>query len=341
MTQDPMPELPDEVEAGDLDTEVRRSLLGMPKVMADLVARHLVATGALLDSDPERALLHARFARRKAARVGVVREAAGLAAYHAGEWNEALVELRAARRLAGGPGHVAVMADCERALGRPERALDLARTPEARQLPADQAVELRIVVAGARRDMGQLDAAVVELQGADLDPARPQPWSARLFYAYADNLLAADRGEEALRWFINAAQADSEDETDADDRAVELASELGRTIEGTPLPKSTSRAERPAGGTTARAPERSGPASGSPSGDRAAGTAADEPGTPSAEDAGAADTGREEATGTGADGGVPPGGSASPSPEVPSEGNLDGRDHAGEAETEHRPNQED
>ncbi|WP_157163277.1 hypothetical protein [Actinoalloteichus spitiensis] len=335
--REPMPELPDEVDAGDLDTEVRRALLGMPKVMADLVARHLVATGALLDSDPERALLHARFARRKAARVGVVREAAGLAAYHAGEWNEALVELRAARRLAGGPGHVAVMADCERALGRPERALDLARTPEARQLPADQAVELRIVVAGARRDMGQLDAAVVELQGTDLDPARVQPWSARLFYAYADNLLAAGRQEEALRWFVNAAQADSEDETDADDRAVELASELGRTVEGTPLPRSTSREARQAGGTSPRSSERPGPADGTSSGEPGTGRAVDDP----AEAGAPAGAGEEETTGTGAGGAGPSDQAPSPSAEVPPATSLDGRDDPGEAEAGHRPNQED
>ncbi|MGO1056539.1 hypothetical protein [Crossiella sp. CA198] len=178
--------------------------------------------GRLIDEEPEQALAHARFARRKASRIGLVREATGLAAYHAGEWSEALAELRAARRMTGSSGHLAVMADCERALGRPERALELSRSTEAAALTADEAVELRIVAAGARRDLGELDAAVVALQGPDLDVKRRDPWSARLFYAYADNLAAAGRTDEAIQWFISAAEVDDEGETDAAERAIEL-----------------------------------------------------------------------------------------------------------------------
>ncbi|MCO1578006.1 hypothetical protein M8C13_19835 [Crossiella sp. SN42] len=186
------------------------------------MAKHLVMTGRLIDEEPERALAHARFARRKASRIGLVREATGLAAYHAGEWSEALAELRAARRMTGSSAHLAVMADCERALGRPERALELARSTEAKALSAEEAVELRIVAAGARRDLGELDAAVVALQGPDLDVKRRDPWSARLFYAYADNLAAAGRNDEAIQWFISAAEVDDDGETDAAERAIEL-----------------------------------------------------------------------------------------------------------------------
>ncbi|MEJ2853947.1 MULTISPECIES: hypothetical protein [unclassified Saccharothrix] len=202
---------------------MKQELRGLPKGLAEIVGRHLAAAGILVDSEPELALEHARYARTKAARVGVVREAAGLTAYHAGEWAEALSELRAARRMSHGAGHVAVMADCERALGRPERAIELAREAQALKLDPEEAVELRIVAAGARRDMGQLDAAVVALQGDDLDAKRRDPWSARLFYAYADNLAAAGRTEEAIRWFLNAAQADDDNETDAAERAFELS----------------------------------------------------------------------------------------------------------------------
>lgn len=191
--------------------------------MAELISKHLVAAARLLDQDePRLALEHARYVRTRAARVPVVREAAGVVAYQAEEWSEALSELRTARRLGGGPGLLAMMADCERALGRPERAVDLARGPEACQLSAEEAVELRIVAAGARRDMGQPEAAVVALQGPDLDLQRRDPWSARLFYAYGDNLAAAGRAEEAARWFVAAADADEDGETDAAERAAEL-----------------------------------------------------------------------------------------------------------------------
>ncbi|MCX6467661.1 MAG: hypothetical protein NTW05_29370, partial [Pseudonocardiales bacterium] len=216
------PPLPDDVAATDLDAEVRRDLRGLQKDTADSVARHLVAAGSLVDEDPELALEHARFARRRASRIAVVREAAGIAAYHAGEWTEALAELRAARRMGGGPVHVPVMADIERALGRPERAIDLARSPEASELGAAERIELAIVAAGARRDLGEVEASVVALQIPELDPARRDPWSARLFYAYADNLLAAGRDSDAVQWFVHAADADLAGETDAAHRIGEI-----------------------------------------------------------------------------------------------------------------------
>ena len=75
-----------------------------------------------------------------------------MVAYRAGEWAEAIGELRAARRMGGGPGHLAVMADCERALGHPERAIELSRSAEAEQLDPEASAELTIVVAGARAD---------------------------------------------------------------------------------------------------------------------------------------------------------------------------------------------
>ncbi|MFC7429335.1 hypothetical protein ACFQUY_35880 [Nocardia tengchongensis] len=202
---------------------MRRDLLSLDKSNAESVARHLVMVAQLLDEDPELALEHARAARQRAGRIAVVRETAGVAAYHAGEWAEALSELRTARRMSGGSGLLAVMADCERGLGRPERAIELGRSDEARALQGDEATELRIVVAGARMDLGQFDQAVVTLQTAELDPARTGSAAARLFYAYAEALLAADRGDEALTWFMNAASADLDGETDAEERAAELS----------------------------------------------------------------------------------------------------------------------
>ncbi len=225
--KDAEPELPEGAHASELHGEIRRELRSLPKVLADKVAVHLVAAGQLMDTDPERALVHARYARRRASRVASVREANGLTAYQMGEWNEALSELRAARRMAGGAGQLAVLADCERALGRPERALDLSRSPEASELQGQAAVELRIVAAGARRDLGQIEASVVSLQGSDLDPQRQEPWSARLFYAYADNLLAAERVQEAFTWFVHAAHADDDGETDAPERLDALVERLG------------------------------------------------------------------------------------------------------------------
>jgi tetratricopeptide (TPR) repeat protein len=218
--------MPADIDPLELDAAVRRDLRAIPKGLADKIAAHLVAAGNLIDEDPQQALRHTRYARHRASRVAAVREANGITAYQAGEWSEALGELRAARRMGGGPGHLALMADCERALGRPERALEISRSPEALELDDQEAVELRIVAAGARRDLGEVDAAVVSLQSPHLDPQRQDPWSARLFYAYADNLLAADRPREAFTWFVHAAHADDEGETDAPERLDELLAQL-------------------------------------------------------------------------------------------------------------------
>ena len=205
-----------------LDPSVRSELRSLSKLAAEFVGAHLVAAGQLIETDPHRALEHARAARGRGARVAAVREATGLAAYHCEEWAEALSELRAARRISGDPANIAVMADCERALGRPERALKSLDDPAVRKLDHGTRAELLIVVAGARRDLGQLDAALAVLERGGLDVKNPKPGSARLWYAYADALAAAGRTSEAVQWFGAAAQADVEDETDAADRAAEL-----------------------------------------------------------------------------------------------------------------------
>jgi tetratricopeptide (TPR) repeat protein len=182
----------------------------------------LVAAGELLDEDPEAALEHARAARARSGRIAAVREAVGIAAYQCGDWSQAIAELRAARRMGSKSPLLPLIADCERGLGRPERALELARGPEAAKLVGDEADELRIVTAGARADLGQLEQALTVLSTPQLDPARVGTIAARLFYAYAETLLALDRGEEAVQWFLHAAEADVEGATDAEDRVSEL-----------------------------------------------------------------------------------------------------------------------
>ena len=189
---------------------------------AELVGGHLVMAGRLVDEDPEKAYAHARAAQQLAPRLAATREALGLAAYLSDRYSEALSELRAARRITGSNHQWAVMADCERGLGRPEKALEMAQAPEAKELDKATQVELRIVAAGARRDLGQPDAAVVLLQGADLTPAQPEPWTARLRYAYAEALLETDREEEAREWFARASEVDPEGLTGAGERLAEL-----------------------------------------------------------------------------------------------------------------------
>ena len=189
---------------------------------AAAVAKHLVMAQRLLEDDPQLAYEHALAARRRAGRIGFVREAAGVAAYMAGKYAEALTELRAARRMTGSVEYLPMMADCERGLGRPRRALDLSHDPAVTGLDTAGSIEMLIVAAGARRDLGEHEAAAVLLQVPELRTKGAHEWVARLRYAYADALLGAGRQKEAARWFLRAAEADVDGETDAEERAAEL-----------------------------------------------------------------------------------------------------------------------
>lgn len=217
------PPIPPTVEAKQLAPDVRAELLTLDKSTADTVARHLVAAGELLDEDPEAALAHAQAARQRSGRIAAIREAVGVAAYHCGDWAQALAEFRAARRMGSKSQLLPLIADCERGVGHPERAIELARSAEAAELTGDDADEMRIVAAGARADLGHLDQALALLSSPAPDPSRTGSTAARLFYAYADTLLALGRTDEALQWFVHSAAADTDGVTDAEDRIGELA----------------------------------------------------------------------------------------------------------------------
>ena len=209
-------ELPEGVSAEQLDPQARAELRTLPRDLADAVAAWMVAAAA--EPDPDRAYEFATQARKLAARVGVVRETAGVAAYRAGRWADALAELRTAHRLTGRASYLPLMADAERALGRADRALALIHDPDTKRLDRATQIELLIVESGIRRDQGRAAAGAVALQVPELTDGITRPWSARLFYAYADALYDAGRPEEARDWFGRAAALDPDEETDAGER---------------------------------------------------------------------------------------------------------------------------
>ncbi len=214
--------VPEEVDALDLDREVRAELQALPRGVASEVARRLLATAHVLDEDPAEALAHAQVARRFAPRIAAVREAVGLAAYTAGDWPLAIAELRTYHRVSGRQAHIALIADAERALGRPERAIDAFRRAQRDRFATAEWIELLIVAAGARRDLGSGAAAVAMLQVPELTSDVQEPWVNRLRYAYADALLAEGRPEQAREWFARVAEADDAGETDAAERLLDL-----------------------------------------------------------------------------------------------------------------------
>ncbi|MEY4454732.1 MAG: hypothetical protein RIQ45_255 [Actinomycetota bacterium] len=212
------PIIPEGITGEELDKVTRGDLLTLSAENAKIVSQHLACVNAYADSEPELAHEHAQAAVRHAGRVAVVRETAGYAAYRVGKYEIAIKDLKAAFRINGDVSIWPVLADCERGLGKPRKALELAGAPEAKKLQKEQAIELRIVAAGARRDLGEFEAAVVTLQTNDLNTENDS-WAVRLRYAYADALDAAGRKDEARKWFAKCAAIDVDEVTDASERS--------------------------------------------------------------------------------------------------------------------------
>lgn len=202
------PEVDRDAVITELDHSVRRELSSLPGTLAEKVAGHLVMTGRLLDDDPTLALAHARTAHDLAPRIVAVREALAVASYHGGDYRTALREARTVRRMSGDDSWLPMVADCERGLGRPDKALDLIGETDLSRLSDEIRAECLMVVSGARGDLGQRDAAVAVLDNDLLRSRRKSIWSARYRLAYSDALAAVGRKDEAQRWLALAAASD-------------------------------------------------------------------------------------------------------------------------------------
>ena len=201
------PEIPDEVEAKQLDKIARGELRTLSKENADWVARHLLMAGRHIEDDPELAHKHALAAGRRAGRIGVVRETVAITAYATGDFALALRELRTYRRLTGRNDQLPLMVDSERGVGRPDRALELGRSVPRGELDVPVQVELAIAMSGARLDLEQPEAALTELQIPQLDPERAFDWSPALFDAYATVLEELGHDDEAEEWWQRSDRA--------------------------------------------------------------------------------------------------------------------------------------
>lgn len=213
-----------DVDLKELARGVRAELRGLTPELAEIVGAHLVMAGRLLETDPQQAYAHAEAARRRAARLPVTREAAAETAYAAGEFAVALNEFRALRRMNGGTEFLAPMADCERALGRPQAALKLIKEGLAADPATNERIELRLVEAGARSDLGQ-QAEALRLLKAEIEASAgrgSRVARARLRYGYAALLESAGEATQAEKWFVAAASLDDDATTDAQERAEAL-----------------------------------------------------------------------------------------------------------------------
>lgn len=192
------PELPAAIKIEDLEPQVRAELKTLEPHNAEVVAKHLVMAGSLLDADPAEAYLHAKAAVSRAGRLAVVREAAALAAYSSGDFAQALREVRAARRISGTNSLRAIEADCQRALGRPDKALETISQTDTQGYDQSELVELVIVSAGAHADLQEYDSGLLEIdQFLDKHEVKDELSLARILSVKVDLLEKTGQSEQA------------------------------------------------------------------------------------------------------------------------------------------------
>ncbi len=207
------PEVSLEITGKELPGEIKSELRTLPEGLATFVSKHLVAASQALDEDPQLAYRHAQAAKTgSATRVAAVREVVGVTAYAVGEYAVALSELQAAKRISGQVDLLPMMADCYRALGKPDKAVEILQSKEASKLLVDEYSELVLVAAGARKDQGNLSAAMALVKNNVMIKGKPEFSALRLRFFYAETALAAGDKDTAREWFKKCLDLDPADE---------------------------------------------------------------------------------------------------------------------------------
>jgi tetratricopeptide (TPR) repeat protein len=180
------------------------------------------AATAFSEEDYAEAVRLGEQAKHMAMRAAGPRELLGLAYYRNESYREAARELAAFRRISGSTEQNPVIADCYRALQKPNKALELIDEMDP---SVDEAVryEGAIVAAGALADGGRIDEALERLEELELRPASASEHHLRAWYVLGDLLERKGRYTQARSWFEAVASADPEF-TDAAGRAHKLAS---------------------------------------------------------------------------------------------------------------------
>ena len=222
------PPIPEEITPADLQMPVRVQLKTLSAENAEMTARHLAMVDLLIEQDPELAHQHALAAAARAGRIAIVRETVGITAYRTGDFALALRELLTHRRMTASNDQLPLIVDSESGLGRPERALELARSVDKATLSPMVRINLAIAVSGARLDLGQEELALAELEEKELDPTRVFDYSPALFWAYSDTLEALGKNAEAKKWADLAVRAEQAlfPEATGEDEEVSILEEI-------------------------------------------------------------------------------------------------------------------
>lgn len=184
----------------------------------------MLAAYALEQSDPQQALAHAQWVAHQASRVDIARETLGLVAYRQGKWKLANRELRTAYRMNGESDYLPIIADCERGMGHPEKAIEIALSDDAKKLKGEAKAEMMIVFAGAYADRKHYDQALKIIRTLENVPGLSGGYRMRALQAEQNFLDAAGRIDESKKLDEKADELESEfaDKPEEEDPAGNL-----------------------------------------------------------------------------------------------------------------------
>ena len=220
------PKLPKGIEWSMLSTDDRERLRGLSKEHAENIGLHILAAYTLEERDPELALEHAKWVAHQASRIDFARETLAFVAYRQGDYKLALREFRTAFRMNGFLDYLPFIADCERGMGEPKKAIETAMSDDAKYLRGESKAEMFLVYAGALGDLELWDKAIEIVHTLGRSKGLAGEYRMRAVQAEQYFLEQAGRSDEAVALDqlldkLELQYADAEEDETSDDLVIE------------------------------------------------------------------------------------------------------------------------
>ena len=220
------PKMPKGIEWSMLSSDDRERLRGLSKEHAENIGLHILAAYTLEENNPELALEHAQWVAHQASRIDFARETLAFVAYRQGDYKLALREFRTAHRMNGFLDYLPFIADCERGLGHPKKALEIAMGDDAKQLRGEAKAEMFLVYAGALGDLKMWDKAIEVAHTLGRSKGLAGEYRMRAVQAEQYFLEEAGRTDEAVELDqlldkLELKYAEVEDDETSDDLVIE------------------------------------------------------------------------------------------------------------------------
>lgn len=220
------PKMPKGIEWSMLSTDDRERLRGLSKEHAENIGLHILAAYTLEERDPELALEHAKWVAHQASRIDFARETLAFVAYRQGDYKLALREFRTAFRMNGFLDYLPFIADCERGMGEPKKAIETAMSDDAKYLRGESKAEMFLVYAGALGDLELWDKAIEIVHTLGRSKGLAGEYRMRAVQAEQYFLEQAGRSDKAVALDqlldkLELQYADAEEDETSDDLVIE------------------------------------------------------------------------------------------------------------------------